>query len=175
VVDTIRVGDIGLTQVRGEVGALIRLGQKLNGNGNSKFEHAFMVVNDDPLTIIEAQPGGARFAPLRYDPSKTIYLRCPDRLRDPVASAAQVYLGVPYSFLDYAALAAHRWHIPTPGLKRFVGDTGHMICSQLVDQAAADGGWRLFDDQRWPGFVTPGALWQLCFNHPWYADPRGAP
>jgi hypothetical protein len=82
---------------------------------------------------------------------------------------------VPYSFLDYAALAAHRWHIPTPGLKRFVGDTGHMICSQLVDQAAADGGWRLFDDQRWPGFVTPGALWQLCFNHPWYADPRGAP
>jgi hypothetical protein len=30
-----------------------------------------------------------------------------------------------------------------------------MMCSQLADQCRADGGSHLFDDGRWPGYVTP--------------------
>jgi hypothetical protein len=36
-----------------------------------------------------------------------------------------------------------------------------MICSQLADTAAAEGGWHLFEDGRWPGDVTPGDLYRL--------------
>ena len=67
-------------------------------------------------------------------------------------------MGVPYSFADYAALAAHRLHIPAPGLREFIGSSKSMICSQLVDQCYVDAGVHLFRDSRWPGFVTPAAL-----------------
>lgn len=68
---------------------------------------------------------------------------------------------MPYSVADYFALAAHRLHIPAPHLKRYVRSSGHMICSQLADAAAAEGGWHLFEDGRWPGDVTPGDLYRL--------------
>jgi hypothetical protein len=74
---------------------------------------------------------------------------------------ARALVGTPYSIADYAALISHRWHIPSPGLKDFIGDTGHMICSQLVDQACYDALWFLFDDDRWPGYVKPSDLGHL--------------
>jgi hypothetical protein len=67
--------------------------------------------------------------------------------------------GVGYSFLDYDAIAAHRLHLPVPGLRAYIGSTGHLICSQLCDQAYADVGAHLYADGRWPGYVTPLDLW----------------
>jgi hypothetical protein len=163
---TPRLGDIGLTRVHGLARWPIRLGQFFNGTGFSDFEHAFSVAGFDPNDgtpiIVEAEPGGAVAVPLHYDPAQTVYLHCPDPYREAVAAAALRYAaspghpGVGYSFLDYDALALHRMHIPAPGLQDYIADTGHMICSQLTDQAAADGGWHLFRDGRWPGYVTPG-------------------
>jgi len=150
-------GWIGLTRINGWVGLGIRIGQFLNGDGFSKLEHAFVFVGDD--RIVEAEPGGAVLGYLsEYDPASVVWLPCPPQYGAAVADAARGLLGTPYSFLDYDALALHRLHIPAPGLREYIQDTGHMICSQLVDEAARRGGWKVFDDDRWPGFVTPGAL-----------------
>lgn len=159
-------GDIGLTQIEGEVGKWIRRGQWLIGDGYYDIEHAVVFVDEDlqgrTNRIIEAEPGGALNSPLtRYKPGAVVWLRCPDEFRESVARAALGLEGVPYSFADYAAIGAHRLHVPAPGLKTFVGATGHMICSQLADEAAARGGWHLFADGRWPGYVTPSNLYTL--------------
>ncbi|MFE1174083.1 hypothetical protein [Streptomyces sp. NPDC058773] len=156
-------GDIGLTRISGLTGRLIRFGQWLNGDGFADYEHAFLVLPDDRL--LEAQPGGARIAPLTaYDGAHVLYV-CPEglteRRRTALCTAATAYVGVPYSFLDYLAIAAHRFHLPLPGLRRYVASTRHMICSQLVDQVYQDAGVHLFADGRWPGYVTPMALYGL--------------
>jgi len=163
-----RPGDIGLTSIDGEVGRLIRLGQWLNGDGFSRYEHAFVVVSElggyppHILGLIEAEPGGARCSLLsEYDDRDVVYLRCPDGHRNAVAAAAIGLLGTPYSFADYASLALHRLHIPAPHLRAYIRDSGHQICSQLADCAAFRGGWHLFDDRRWEADVTPGDLYQL--------------
>lgn len=155
-------GDIGLVKIPGAGGKLIRALQYLNGDGYRDLEHAFVMISGD--TLIEAMPGGARSKPLTwYEPwDKILWLKCPDEYRSAVATAARRYLDVPYSFADYASIAAHRLHIPAPHLRRYIADSGHMICSQLADQAAMDGGWHLFSDQRWPGDVTPGDLTELA-------------
>jgi hypothetical protein len=85
--------------------------------------------------------------------------------RAQAASVADQYKGVPYSWADYGALALHRLRIPVPDLKRYIGDTGHQICSQLADQCRLDLGSHLFDDNRWPGFVTPADLANLIAQH----------
>lgn len=153
-------GDIGLTQISGSVGRAIRAGQWLDGDGYADYEHAFVYTGGGH--IVEAEPGGALDSMLdRYDATRIAWLRCPNPYRVGVAEAARRYVGVPYSFLDYAAVGAHRLHLPAPGLRSYIESTGHMICSQLCDRAAMDGGWHLFEDGRWPGYVTPGDLWGL--------------
>lgn len=165
-------GDIGLTQISGAGGKAIRIAQWLNGEGWADFQHAFMVTEVDDrgdIHIVEAMPGGAQHVANWHDPARTRWLICPDKYRDAVAASARGFIGVGYSAADYVALAAHRFHIPAPHLERYIKDSGHMICSQLVDAAAAEGGWHLFDDNRWPGYVTP-----LSLNRLWESLPRGA-
>lgn len=115
--------------------------------------------------MLEAEPGGADIKPLTaYDGTPVCYVRpegLTERQRTAICAAATAYVGVPYSFLDYLAIAAHRFHLPLPGLRRYVASTGHMICSQLVDQSYQDAGVHLFADGRWPGYVTPMALYNL--------------
>jgi uncharacterized protein YycO len=153
-------GAIGLTNVVGPVGRLISLGEFLCGDGFTRYEHAFLVLDNGEL--IEAQPGGAVIRPLtEYDQRDVLFVApagLTDEQRAAVVAAAVGYLGTPYSFLDYAAIAAHRFRLPIPGLRRYVASTGHQICSQLVDQCYLDAGVHLFDDGRWPGWVTPGDL-----------------
>jgi hypothetical protein len=160
-----QAGWIGLTQIEGPVGFGIRFGQWLNGSGFEDFEHA-LVATDAPagetgLWIVEAEPGGARHVPMHYSSGSMYWLRPPDAATGQrVAEAAISLVKTPYSFLEYDALALRRLNIPAPGLRHYVADTGHMICSQLADEAAKRGGWQLFDDGRWPGDVTPGDIWE---------------
>ncbi|ANZ20884.1 hypothetical protein ACH4YO_28185 [Streptomyces noursei] len=156
-------GDIGLTQISGVTGRLIRFGQWINGDGFADYEHTFLVLPGERL--LEAEPGGARIRSLsEYDGSDVLYV-CPKQLteqqREKICVAADRYVGVPYSFLDYLAIATHRLHVPVPGLRRYVASTRHMICSQLVDQSYQDADVHLFSDGRWPGYVTPMALYTL--------------
>lgn len=156
-------GRIGLVKIGGKVGLGIRFGQYLNGSGFEDFEHAFMDLGDG--TLIEAEPGGARIRPLsEYDGvdvywCDNIYRAVPADVRLKIAEVARSYEGVPYSFLDYDAIAAHRFGLDTAWLEEYIRSTGHMICSQLVDRACVEGGHRIFPLTRWDGFVAPGDLY----------------
>lgn len=160
--NTPQPGDVGLTSIEGIVGKLIRVGQALNGDGFSHYEHAFIVLEDGML--IEAMPGGAQIVPLsEYDDREVLYVS-PAGLtewdREQICAEARKYEGTPYSFADYAAIAAHRLRLPLPGLREFVESTHHQICSQLVDNAYRDAGVKLFSDNRWSGYCTPGSLYR---------------
>ena len=146
-----------MSPIHGDVGKLIEVGQWFNGDGFKQWEHAFISIGQG--LIVEAEPGGARVA--HADEYATVHW-CyglatlgTDAQLQATEDAAKKYLGTPYSALDYFALTAHRLHIPEFGLKTYIGDTGHMICSQLVDQCYADAGIHVFTDNRWPGYVTP--------------------
>jgi hypothetical protein len=156
---TPKPGDIGIVKIKGNAGKLIRIGQWLNGDGYADYEHAYVLTDDH--YIVEAQPGGAVHVKQRHSWTETRWLTCPPGLGEAVAAAAVALVGTPYSALDYLAIAAHRLHIPSRRLRRYVTSTKHMICSQLADEAAKRGGWHLFDDGRLPQDVTPGDLEQL--------------
>jgi cell wall-associated NlpC family hydrolase len=155
-------GDFELTKIAGEGGELIRIGQLLNGDGFEDYEHARLYLGGGQ--VLEAEPGGARIVPVGdYGDGlwSTGKILLTDAQRTAIVKAAHGYVGVPYSAADYFALAAHRLHIPAPGLETYVASSGHMICSQLVDRCYQDAGVQLFDDHRWCGYVTPGSLYQL--------------
>ena len=168
---SVSIGTIGLTQISGEVGKGIEFGQFLCGQGFKDWEHAFMLGPNG--TILEAEPGGARLG--HVSQYSNIYW-CHQIAKEfepllmkiwvngvkhygPGAGYKSKTGGVPYSFLDYDAIAAHRLHLPAP--KKYIGETGHMICSQLVDQMYFDEGAHLFTDNRWPGYVMPMSLFNL--------------
>lgn len=170
-------GDIGLTQIPDWGGRVIRALQWVNGCGYADYEHAFMVTafepgTDDVGTIVEAMPGGAQEVRNWHDPARTRWLICPDEYREAVTAIAHRCAArrVPYAWSDYAALGLHRFHVPFPLLKRYIESSGHMICSQLVDWCANKGGWHLFDDDRWEGYVPPCDLNRLWRSLP--ADRR---
>lgn len=156
-------GTIGLSRIRGLLGLLIHVGQILNGDG-SRYTHAFLVTDDGDA--FGAFPGGAVGIAMAVEErmrGPVAYLDIPltDVQRDSVLAAAGRYLGTPYSFMEYAALIALRLRIPSRRLRAYVASSGHMICSQLVDQIYRDAGVRVFNDGRLPQDVTPGDLARL--------------
>lgn len=156
-------GDIGLVRIDGFVGCLIRVGQLLNGDGFADYEHSFVVLENGML--IEGQPGGAVIRPLtEYGDRPMLFVSPPDLTADDrqrICDAARTFEGVPYSFVDYGAIGAHRLHLPLPGLRAYVESTGHQICSQICDNSYRLAGLDLFGDNRWAGYCTPGSLHKL--------------
>jgi hypothetical protein len=150
-----------LTKISGDVGKGIELGQWLNGEGFQQWEHAFVLLPS--AMILEAEPGGARIVPIHYSTvywCGGLYTLYPWGTTKVMEEEAQKLKGVPYSFADYAALAAHRLHIPAPNLRGYIASTGHMICSQLADAFYQRLGGHIFADDRWNGDVTPAGLYK---------------
>lgn len=158
-----RPGDFRLVEMGGDVGRLIRVLQWLNGDGFADYEHAAVYLGDGEF--VEASPHGARVATYGLFDGHVFWssgiIPLTDTQRADIAAAARSYVGVGYGWLDYLALVAHRFGVNVPGLRGYIADSGHMICSQLVDQCYVDAGVHLFADGRWPGYVTPGDLYQL--------------
>lgn len=153
-------GDIGCTSIEGDVGWLIRLGERLNGDRFAQYQHAFVSIGGGQ--IVEAEPGGARIADLaEYDARTVVWVRCPDEHRQAVADAAKALVGRPYGFLDYLVIALHRFHVPFPGVRRFAESDKTIICSELGVLAARRGGWALLEPTP-AGFVTPAELAALA-------------
>jgi cell wall-associated NlpC family hydrolase len=157
-------GDIGVTSISGGVGKLITIGEWLNGNKDDKYDHAFIYVGNGQ--VVEAEPGkqGAWLGdvsnymdgrPLAFSTGK---LSMDAAVNQKIVEIALSLVGTPYSFIDYFAIAAHRFHLPVPGLKNYIASSKHMICSQLCDYVYQQAGFRLFTDGRWDGYVTPAAL-----------------
>lgn len=154
-------GDFGLTQISGQVGKLIRFGQWLNGDGFHDYEHAFIYIGPEGQ-IVEAEPGGARIGDYHGYANvvwSTGYIDFDGATRDKIVAAAISYIGTPYSFADYFALAALRLNVPHILLDKYVKSSKHMICSQLVAKCDDDAGAPLFDC--FTGDVTPGDLYNL--------------
>lgn len=177
----LQVGDVGFGVIPGRVGGIVSFGQWLIDAANlahgrtteqSWFTHTWIVAatGDGWAQIIEAMPHGAR----------SVYLKGADRIgpgngwarsvvpelgtdaRMLVRQACLEYIGTPYSFLDYLSLALLHLGLPRRLTARRVTDSGHMICSQLVDTVLTRAGVHLFDDGRLPQDVTPGALFRRC-------------
>jgi len=147
-------------RIAGITGKLISIGQRFIGSG-SRYTHAFVYVGSG--MVVQGEPGGAKLTTLtralngREVVYSKIFLAEPERTE--VIQAALNLVGTPYSFLDYLAIGASRLlHIKA--LERYVGSTGHMICSQLVDECYSRAGIHLFP-YRIPGDITPGDLAHL--------------
>jgi cell wall-associated NlpC family hydrolase len=155
-------GDFALTKIYGLTGAAISVGQHIIGDG-SPVQHALVYVGNGE--VVQAMPGGAELIPLEDASAPVIWstgriiLTAADRIR--IVSAARGLVGTPYSFLDYASIGLAHFRVRPRWVRDFVADSGHLICSQLVDEAYLRAGVRLFDDGRLPGDVTPGDLWWL--------------
>lgn len=166
-------GDWAVINTGTKATPFIRLGEALcnvlDGRpGLSEWDHAVIcsrvetgsavALNPPVLYIVEAQPGGAVEVPWHYEGRPHMWSSGIISMPEAAGQAAVEYAGVGYSFLDYFAIAAHELHIPVPGLRAFIASTRHMVCSQLVDRAAADAGKQLFADGRWAGYVKPSDL-----------------
>jgi cell wall-associated NlpC family hydrolase len=169
-------GDFEVVPMGGQGGKLIQVAQILSSTGRLNYEHARLYLGKGK--IVEAQPGGAVIR--NYDVHQNdgglwstglIDINVAERHRIVLAGISYGEAHVGYSEADYFAIAAYRFKVGilVPGLKSYVGSSKHMICSQLVDQCYADAGVQLFDDKRWPGYVTPGdladLLTQLAASH----------
>lgn len=168
------LGDFVCVPMHGTSGELIRVGQWLCGDGFHNYEHAEVYVENPGGEVkpvvggytMGAYPGGAALeplAPVSYQQGwlwSTGIIQLTDTQRCTIANVAISLKGIPYSALDYFAIAGHRLHIPDPDgeLQKYIASTKHMICSQLVDYCYMMAGVHLFSDGRWPGFVTPGDL-----------------
>lgn len=154
-------GQFGLSTISGRVGWWVGLGQFLVGDG-SRFSHAFVVVGDH---VVEGMPGGAKLTPLRYYTTGakapvTVFSHLPltPLQRISIVKEAISLVGTPYSFADYLAIALDHWGIRPKWLRRYIANSGHLICSALVDRVYARAGIQLFDDGRDYGDVSPGDL-----------------
>jgi len=182
-VTQLREGDIMFTTISGGAGLVVAGGQLLLAAGERgpvwragvrkwwRRRHTGVVVRKREgleLCVVQAMPGGAEIAPLRFD-SDTVYLRPPydnltgfDQLPQnmKVAEAAKRYVGTPYDFATYGAIPLWRRGIRTEGLEHIISDTDTMMCSRLVDASLQDAHFHLFDDGRIPGDVTPSEAYR---------------
>lgn len=159
-----KAGDIGFSRIGGFTGFWVSLGQWIMGDG-CRYTHVYIVLDDD--SVIEAMPGGARIASLhgRHADEGMFYysrLNLTEQERQDIVREARALIarpgGIPYSFVDYLALALARFGIKPNWLKKYVTGSGRMICSQLVDYVYCKAGIKLFNDGRLSQEVTPGDL-----------------
>jgi len=167
-------GDFCCVPVSGVTGFGIEAGQWLDGDKFQPYDHAEVFTGgasaeDAPYGYtVSAYPDGKGLKPLPCPPGElpgslwsSGAVKLTQGQRRAICAWAQSHEDVRYSFLDYGALVLRRLHIPAPGLRGFIASSEHMICSQFVDTCYAACGVHLFDDGRWPGYVTPAMLAEL--------------
>lgn len=159
-------GDFGLSTIGGFVGFWVGLGQYIIRDG-SRYSHAFIVLDNDQ--ILEALPGGSKISSIDKYKNKAVYSKIDltDEQRQAIVTEARKMQGIPYSFIDYLALAFAHFGINWKRLRNYITNKGHMICSQLVDEVYRRGGVNLFNDNRLPQDVTPGDLANMLIERDW--------
>ena len=162
-----RPGDFAVVDTGRRASRRVRLARALSRGGFTMFDHAVIcsrVRRDGTVYIVEAMPSGARENVWHYDDHDHLWSTGVVKTSTKAGKAALAYVGAPHSWLDYAAVSAHAWHVLVPGLKHYVASAKHLICGQLVDRAERDAGVHLFADRRWPGYVRPADLAELIFK-----------
>ena len=165
-------GDFILVIGNDPVGLGIRTAEFLNGKRKMrktlfpKYSHAAILIddgNDENAQIIEAEPGGARIGHAgEYGKPGIGWIKSSwnldDNTRDRIVLEQKLLLNTPYSALDYGSLALLHFHIRPEFVVNYVANSGHMICSQMVDEVYKRAGLQMFSDGRFPGDVTPEDL-----------------
>lgn len=163
-------GDFCCVPIGGGVGIGIEIGQWLDGDRFQPYDHAEIYVgqpdSDAPHGYtVSAYPNGHGRVPLLRPPEllpgslwSSGLISLTTAQRTGICAWAEERRDTKYSFADYGALFLHMLHVPAPGLREYIANTGHLICSQFVDAAYEASGRHLFDDGRWPGYVKPGDL-----------------
>lgn len=122
--------------------------------------------------IVQAMPSGAEEIEIGQEHWTKDYVYLRPAYGNLITQAAEVadqarrYIGTPYSFLDYVALTGWHMRIRNGPIHNFVTSSGHMICSQLADQAMTNAGFHVFDDGRLPQDVTPSSLFHQLLDMP---------
>src|SRR5260370_35232698 len=114
---------------------LVAIGEWLCGDRFTQYQHALLCAGGS--LIIEAEPGGARAVPLdkaRYGGMlwSTGAVPLTGAQRTAICLAARSYIGTPYRWAGYMAVAPPPLHIPAPGLRDVIADSSHPISSQPV-------------------------------------------
>lgn len=147
----------------------------------SEYNHA--AICDTPTTVIEAMPGGTRQSPLsNYEGSNVLWsngyglngLRGHEQtdVRQAIADYAASLIGLPYGWLDIAAIGLAQQRLGSridvrrpvahqPWWVRRAVDPRSVICSALVALAYAHAGVQLYVDGWLPQLVSPGDLSRL--------------
>ena len=181
------VGSIFLVTSTGFNGRWIAAAQAFLRGEGSKYTHGGIVLSEG--WIVEAEPGGAQLRPvgtlegrrnllisdapvqwwLRTSTFPELYLareQAEEKMRNRIDAAGRTLVGTPYSLRDFYALAA--WEVDWPfkaWARKRVEDSGHLICSALIDKGLDRAGLHLYDDDRLPGDVTPGDLYEWIEEH----------
>lgn len=139
------------------------------------FDGHHMVGGHGPM-IAQAEPRGmeTREIGTKHWTPEYVYLRPqyrPGQASEVASLAADMARArIPYAFEDYAAIAAHRIHLPVPHLDRFIAAVGpgglpkRAICSQAVDAVLTVSGGltpegHVFDDGRLSQDVVPSEIY----------------
>lgn len=180
-------GAFGLSRIGGLLGMAVAAGQAFTFDG-SQYTHAVVVVDGgsvvqampsgaelapladflgrddvrwcDAPVLDEVARYREDLATVQWpvkDPDE--YVASYERhLRQVIALEARDLIGTPYAFADYLALGLAHLGVRARPLRRYIQASGHMICSQLVDEVYRRQGVHLFTDGRLPMDVTPGDL-----------------
>lgn len=155
-------GDFALVRKRDRIGLLLWLAQFADGSEpeDDQYHHVIMYIGDNE--IVEAEPGGARKASLdEYNPSdlewSTGLIDLTPAQRSTICAYAESFVGTPYGWKVYLALAAFRFHIRPSWVINTLSSNSEMICSQLADECYRMAGYRMFPKDL-PGSTTPAKL-----------------
>jgi hypothetical protein len=182
----LRPGDLYFGPIGGSAGRLVGAGQLLVAPWKHqltwrtwwKIRHCGVVVAATPEgpLIAQAEPRGMDLAAVgtqRWTP-EYVYIRPAYPLQGQADAVAELAMDmvdakIPYAFEDYAAIFAHRLHLPVPHLDRFIAAVGpgglpkRAICSQAVDAvltlSGGLAGGHVFDDGRLPQDIVPAELY----------------
>lgn len=131
----------------------------------SPVNHAFVYIGGG--RIIEARPSGACISPLTaYDGHALHWSRdgLADWQRHVIVERAHLMLGLPYGWLDIAAIGAHRLGLDWAWVLGRLSSDWSVVCSQLVDRAYRPAGVDLTGKPSWE--VTPGDLYDHTLGLP---------
>lgn len=161
-------GDFAVITSHSQVGVLVDVMEFLSGGGATQFSHACIcsrILPDGTVMIVEAMPDGAVEVPWHYEDTPHLWSTGLVTTSPAAGTEALMMKGWKYGWLDYAAIAAHTWHLPfAPDLEARIARTHTVICSQLVDIAEQSAGVHLFKDERPPGYVRPSDLATLLLE-----------
>lgn len=178
----LRPADILAVRGGGRVGALIRLGQALQGKDNLS-NHIAIVHHLDPSGTywwcIEGRPGGVGWADSRqYLAGSQVLNNCGQPGRDDAGRAevckqAQLMLGTPYDWAAITDDTLSAFHLPELWKKDWNGTApGHVVCSSFATFLYNRAGWarpqgdmRTSEPGDWDSFILSGG-YNIPLPHP---------